>query len=170
MPEWVVELFQNPYVWMVLLTFAPGLELRASIPYGILVAGLPWFVVAPACILINILLGPIVYFFLDKMLHLALRIKIVDRIWQRVITRVQKKIHHKVEKYGVWGLSVFIGIPLPGSGVYSGAIGGYLLGFTRREFYGATVIGVLIAAIVVTAVVMTGSTTFDFLLKAINSR
>ena len=44
-------------------------------------------------------------------------------------------------------------------------MGGYLLGFTRKEFYVATVMGVLIAAVAVTAVVLTGAETFDFFLK-----
>ena len=49
------------------------------------------------------------------------------------------------------GVAVFIGIPLPGSGVYTGAFGAYLLGLDRRKFAVANVIGVLIAATAVTA-------------------
>ncbi len=165
MPEWVSEFFSNPYVLIVLLTFAPALELRASIPYGILIAKLPWFVVVPLAAGVNILLGPIVYFLLDKLLHVALRLRLVRHFWDRMILKTQKKIHPKVEKYGVLGLSVFIGIPLPGSGVYSGAIGGYLLGFTKREFYISAVLGVLMAAAVVTAVVITGAETFAVFVK-----
>ena len=165
MPELLSEFLSNPYVLIVLLTFAPGLELRASIPYGILVADLPWFVVVPLAIVVNILLGPVVYFLLDKFLHLLLRIRLLNRMWDRVVAKTQQKIHPLVEKYGVVGLGMFIGIPLPGSGVYSGAAGGYLLGFTRREFYLATVVGVLIAGAVVTAIVLTGSTTLDLFIK-----
>ena len=165
MPEFLLEFLNDPYVLIVLLTFTPALELRASIPYGILVAGLPWFVVAPIAVVVNILLGPAVYFLLDKFLHLLLRIRFMNRMWDRMIAKVQQKIHPLVQKYGVVGLGVFIGIPLPGSGVYTGAAGGYLLGFTRREFYAATVIGVLIAGTVVTAVVLTGSTTFDLFIR-----
>ena len=165
MPEFLSGFLNSPYVLIVLLTFTPALELRASIPYGILVAGLPWFVVVPLAIVVNILLGPVVYFLLDKFLHLLLRIHFMNRMWDRMIVKVQRKIHPLVQKYGVVGLGVFIGIPLPGSGVYTGAAGGYLLGFTRREFYVATVMGVLIAGTVVTAVVLTGSTAFDLFIR-----
>jgi len=154
MPDSLTEFFSNPYVWIVLLTFAPALELRASIPYGILVAKLPWFVVAPMAVGVNILLGPVVFFALDKFLHLLIRIGWVRRVWDRSVVRIQKKVHPLVEKYGVLGLSVFIGVPLPGSGVYSGAVGGYLLGFRKREFYVSTVLGVLIAAAAVSVVVI----------------
>ena len=167
MLEWLADVFSDPYVLIILLTFAPFLELRASIPYGILVAKLPAPTVVALAVLVNILLGPIVFFMLDKFLHLLLRVRWANRIWERMIVRTQKKIHPYVEKYGTLGLGLFIGVPLPGSGVYSGAIGAYLLGFTRREFYVATVVGVLIAAAAVTVIVLTGATTFDFFIKKI---
>ena len=102
---------------------------------------------------------------LDKLLHVFLHIRLFKKFWDRTIVRTQKKIHPMVEKYGILGLGLFIGVPLPGSGVYSGAFGGYILGFTRKEFYVATVVGVLIAAVVVTAVVLTGANTFDIFVK-----
>ncbi len=168
MAEFFSDFSHNyPYLCIVLLTLVPALELRASIPYGLLIAEENWLVVVALAVVANILLGPVVFFVLDKFMHLLLRISFVEKLWKRMILKTQKKIHPLVEKYGVWGLSVFIGVPLPGSGVYSGAIGGYLLGFTKREFYIATVIGVLIAAAAVTAVVMTGSGAFSFLVKKV---
>ena len=165
MIEWFQQTFTNPWLVIVLLTFMPLLELRASIPYGILIAGEHWLPVVALAILANILVGPMTYLLLDKFLHLVLRIKFIDWYWQRTVVKTQKKIHPLVEKYGTLGLAVFIGVPLPGSGVYSGAFGGYLLGFTKKEFYIATVVGVLIAAAAVTAVVMTGASTFDLFIK-----
>ena len=51
-------------------------------------------------------------------------------------------------------LAIFIGIPLPGSGVWTGALAAYLLGVRFRDFAIACVIGVLIAAAIVTAVTL----------------
>ena len=167
MPELLSDLFTNHYVLIVLLTLAPFLELRASIPYGVLVAKEHWLVVAAIAIVVNILLGPIIYFLLDKLLHAALRIGVFKRFWDRMIAKTQKKIHPLVEKYGILGLGLFIGVPLPGSGVYSGAFGGYVLGFTKREFYIATVVGVLIAAAAVTAVVLSGSGLMSIFTKTV---
>ena len=65
-------------------------------------------------------------------------------------------------------LTIFIGIPLPGSGVYTGCIAAYLLGLKFKKVWPAIVMGVLIAAIIVTIVVMTGSTAFGFLIKIMN--
>lgn len=152
MLELLSDFFSNNYVLIVLLTLAPFLELRASIPYGLWETDEPWFVVVALAIVVNIVLGPVVYFLLDKLLHIALRIRWINRFWDHTIVKTQKKIHPLVEKYGVLGLGLFIGVPLPGSGVYSGAFGGYVLGFTKKEFYIATVVGVLIAGAAVTAI------------------
>ncbi|MFW6154554.1 MAG: COG2426 family protein [Planctomycetota bacterium] len=155
----------DPYVVVILLTLLPALELRASIPFGILMAGKPWWSVFALAILTNIVLGPVIYLLLDKALHLVLRIRLFDRIWQRMIVRTQVKIHAKVERYGVLGLGLFIGVPLPGSGVYSGAAGGYLLGFSHREFFRATVLGVLIAGVAVLLATLFAHETLRFFLK-----
>ncbi len=164
--ESLQEFFGNPYVLIVLLTFAPFLELRASIPYGLIKLGnAQWLPVLAIAVATNILLGPILYVGIDKFMHVLLRIKWFERLWTRQVAKTQKKLHPYIHKYGVWGLSVFIGIPLPGSGVYSGAIGAYVFGFSFREFLVSTILGVLIAATIVTIVVLTGSSTFDFMLK-----
>jgi uncharacterized membrane protein len=76
------------------------------------------------------------------------------------VKRAQDKVQKEVAKYGTIGLSVFIGIPLPGTGVYTGAVGAYMLGFGYKRFMIANVLGVLMAGIIVTAVVLTGAEMF----------
>jgi uncharacterized membrane protein len=153
-------------LWLVVLTLAPGLELRASIPYGLLEESLPAGVTIAICILVNIALAPLVWFFMDKCVHLFLHIAWVDRLYDAVVTRTRERLHAYVERYGTVGLALFIGVPLPGSGVYSGGLGAYLLGFTFRQYMLASVLGVLIAATVVSAVVLSGASAFNFFLKA----
>ena len=165
MIEWLQQ-HCDPYAVIILLTLMPALELRASIPFGILVADKPWWGVFALAVLTNIVLGPIIYLLLDRCLHLALQIRLLDRLWQRMIVRTQAKIHAKVARYGVIGLGLFIGVPLPGSGVYSGAAGGYLLGFSHRDFFRATVLGVLIAGVAVLLVTLFANETLRFFLKA----
>lgn len=156
------------YLMIVLLTFVPFLELRASIPYGIINLGKEqWPIVALLAIIANIVLAPILYLFLDKFLHIFLKVKSIDKIWKSLVLKSQKKVHPYIEKYGILGLSVFIGIPLPGSGVYSGAIGGYLLGFSYKDFIKASILGVIIAGVLVTIVSYSGLATFDIFLKKI---
>lgn len=134
------------------ITFIPALELRASIPWGILKmkGEVSWFMVVAICSLANIALGWIVFVVMGPFFTFVRKWGWFDRkIWP-ILERTRHKLHPYVEKYGELGVAVFIGIPLPGSGVYTGAFGSYLLGLDRRKFAIANVIGVLIAAAAVT--------------------
>jgi len=157
----------NEILILIGLTLLPFLELRASIPYGVFNTELSFTAIFIICVLTNILLAPILYLFLNKFIHIFLRFKLIDKIYQKIVTKTQKKVHKYVEKYGVLGLSLFIGIPLPGSGVYSGALGAYLLGFKFRDFFRAAVIGVLIAGVIVFLISTAGNGALEFLIKKI---
>ncbi len=146
----------NEALTLIALTLAPFLELRASIPYGIFQTSLSLPVILAIAIAANIALAPILYLFYRHLIHLFLRIRPISSLWQRLVVRSQTKIHPYVEKYGVLGLAFFIGIPLPGSGVYTAAIAAYVLGFEFRDFLIASIIGVLIAAAAVTLISLFG--------------
>ena len=141
-------------ILLTAITLIPALELRASIPWGVIKMSedVPWAVVVLICTIANIILGWGVFLVLGPVFTFIRKWKWFDRrIWP-ILERTRHKIHPYVEKYGELGVAVFIGIPLPGSGVYTGAFGSYLLGLDRRKFAIANVIGVLIAATAVTIV------------------
>jgi len=144
-------------VVLFLITLIPGLELRASIPMGIfggelIKVPLAWPYVVVTCIISNILIGWGVYFLLDPIVRLFRRIQWCDRLLQKYLDRAQNKLRPQVEKYGFLGLAIFIGIPLPLTGAYTGAAGAYALGMKRRQFMLANVAGVLMAGICVTVI------------------
>lgn len=145
--------FIHPVLFLIGLTFVPGLELRASIPFG-------WFhssitehlsplAVAVIALISNIFVG-LITFALMKPVVLVFRTWgwFDHKIWPFFV-RAQNKLHPYVEKHGEWGLAVFIGIPLPGTGAYTGAVGAYLLGFDKKRFFLANLIGVIIACTLV---------------------
>ncbi len=139
--------------WLSVITLIPALELRASIPVGIFKMGhtLGWPFVVLICTVTNIILGWFVFLALGPVFQLLRRCEWFEQnIWP-VLEKTRHKIHPYIEKYGEFGVAIFIGIPLPGSGVYSGALGAYLLGVNRRKFVIANVFGVLIAAVAVTS-------------------
>ncbi len=152
---------------LILITLIPTLELRASIPYGILRADVHWGTVVLVCVVTNIVLGPLVYLFLDKAMALLLRFEWLKGIYQGTVTRTQRRIQKSVDRYGEVGVALFIGIPLPGTGSYSGALGAYLLGLGYRRFIIANIIGVLMAGAIVTAAVLSGVEAFRMLIKVI---
>jgi len=146
-----------------LLTLIPTFELRAGIPYGIItLSNIPnaWLWVFIVALITNILLGPIVYFILDKFIHLLRKIKIIDKIYKKKVAHIHKKIFPKTELYGDIALAFFIGIPLPGTGTYTGALAAYILGIKPKRFFLINCVGVLIAAILVTAITLSGSSLF----------
>ncbi len=144
-------------LFLALLTCIPALELRASIPAGFFAlekmfgVAIDWWWVALICTVANIALGVAVFEILLPCLNLMRRWAWFDAtIWPHVEHR-RELLRPTIEKYGEWGLAIFIGVPLPGTGAVTGAVGAFLLGFDRRRFYLANAIGVLLAAICVTA-------------------
>jgi len=153
-------------LWVILLTLTPTLELRASIPYALLVAKWPVLVAGVVGILANTALAPLVWVFVDKVMHLFLRIGFIDRVYQRWAARKRDKLQAYVQRWGILGLALFIGIPLPGTGVYSGCVAAYLLEFRFRDYLLASFLGCCFAGIVVTGVVASGNEAFTFVYRS----
>lgn len=172
------------------ITCIPALELRASIPVGFFALnatcakaaalfGLPWsdlpaidlrmgLLIALLCVGANIVLGILCFELLLPLLRLARRWGWFERRVWPIFERRQEKLRPQVEKYGEWGLALFIGIPLPGTGAVTGAIGAFLLGFERRRFYLANLLGVLLAGVCVTALcflILNGAVAEDSFLR-----
>ncbi len=157
----------NEVLLLILLTLVPALEVRASIPYGILKTDLNLAFILLITIITNILIAPIVYFVLDKLIHIFLRIKVFEKIYARYVEKAQQKIRDSVDRYGLIGVAVFTGIPLPGTGVYTAAVGSYFIGLKFNKFIIAAVLGVLIAAASVTIITLSGNAVFNIFIKVI---
>jgi len=154
-------------VVLILITLIPTLELRASIPFGILKGDMPWGVVVIVCLVTNIILGPLVYLGLDKGMFVLLRFEWLNRIYERTVVKTRQRVQRSVDRYGEMGVALFIGIPLPGTGSYSGALGAYLIGLGYKKFIIANIIGVLMAGAIVTTIVLSGVEAFRILIKVI---
>ena len=145
----------NDWLLVVLLAMTPIGELRASIPYGV-IRGLPIVPVVLVSIIANSIAAIAVYFFFDKTVRIFFRFGVFHTWYHSVVERAQKKIHEQVEKYGWIGVAIFIGIPLPMTGAWTGALGSYLIGLDKKKTIIAIISGVIIAAIIVTIVMLTG--------------
>jgi uncharacterized membrane protein len=162
-----------PILIVVLLTFMPLVELRLSIPVGILSGsvnlpfgitlsglGMNFVIVFVIAVLANILLGFLLFHFWE-FADEWLRKSRVKKHYSKFMNKAHRKLKKFVDKYGVLGVALFIGIPIPGSGVYTGSLGAFVLGLDRKHFYKATIIGVLIAGILVTAITLGGISLFS---------
>ena len=139
----------NDILLLVFLTFLPTMELRLSIPYGLFIMKLPPMIVIPVAIISNFIIGVIVFFLLKKLTNFFLKYKWFNKIYNKLVERTQRKIEKPVRKYGIFGVAIFIGIPLVGTGSWTGALGSYILGLGYRDFIIANLIGVLIAGTIV---------------------
>jgi uncharacterized membrane protein len=161
---------------LFLITLIPAFELRASIPYGILEGsldlplgftvegmGADWRWVFIVCVISNAILGTLLYPLIDHIMRALERIPLVGKFWSRFVVRTQKRIHPYVERWGIIGVALFIAVPLPGSGSYSGALGSYLLDLGYKRFLVANAIGVTLAGIAVTVVTVTGQGLFQLI-------
>ena len=129
----------------LLVTLSPISELRGGIPLGISLGLNPLFTFFMAIVANALLFFPIflaLHLFYDKFLS---RIQ----IFNRYLDTVRRKGNPKVEKYGFWGLTLFVAIPLPLTGAYTGTILSWLLGMNWRRAFPAIGLGVVVAGIVV---------------------
>ena len=108
------------YLWIFLISMVPVVELRLALPYG-LAMGLPFFWTYVVCVVGNFLPVPILILFTQKVLHWCIKIPKIGKYFQKIIDIGEKKAT-KVGKYEFWGIWLFVAIPLPGTGAWTGAL------------------------------------------------
>lgn len=154
-----------PLLRIALLSITPTIELSGSIPYGLLATKVqPWAVISIA-LLANWLVSPLAYLFMRSGVGLLRRMRWFERLWSWYEAKVREKLHKPMERWGHWGLLLLVAIPGPGSGLYTATVGAYLLGISLRHYLMAVIVGQLIAAALVTAVVLSGSEAFGWMIE-----
>ncbi len=148
----------------ILLCLFPIAELRGGLPYA-LAGGIPLVPAYLICVLANSLVGPLVFLFLSTLHRLLERWSAYHRFFERIVERARRKVRQAVERYGYVGLAVFVAIPLPLTGAYTGAIGAWVLGMSRWKSILAIAIGVAVAGAVVAGVYLLGIQALYFFLK-----
>ena len=137
---------------VIIVAAAPLTELRGAIPLGINLFKLnPLFVVFLS-VAGNMLPALAISFFLEPLIDFfSKKIPAFHRFLLKHLETARVKIKKAVLKYGFVGLVVFVAIPLPLFGVYTGVAGAVLLGMPRRRLIFASAIGVIFAAAIVYA-------------------
>jgi uncharacterized membrane protein len=146
------------------LCLLPISELRGGLPYA-LSNDVPLLAAYLICVAANALVAPLVYLFLSSLHRLLVRWQAYRRLFDRIVERSRRKVHAKVEKYGYAGLMIFVAIPLPITGAYTGTLGAWILGMDRRKTILAVFGGVLISGIIVATVFTLGIKALYFFLK-----
>jgi uncharacterized membrane protein len=139
----------------LIISFLPIAELRGGIPVAIATGLAPWTAFL-LCVIVNILAIPFVFFFLDKIHAWLLRYKSYKNGFDKFLKRIQhrkRKVEKNINRYGLLALALFVAIPLPGTGAWTGTLIAWLLGLKRRRAGLAIALGVVIAGVIVTLAV-----------------
>ena len=142
-------------IYALLLTIAPITELRVGLPLGIKYAldtGTPWLLVFILIVLVNILMIFFIFYFLDHLHKLFMKIKIYEKLFNKYLKKFQKKVDKFEAKYStseILGLMVFVAIPLPGTGAWTGCLLAWLLKLDRKKSLLGISLGVIIAGLLV---------------------
>lgn len=151
MTDWLLDLVSSisPGWRTFILSAVPLTELRLSIPLA-LIWGLP-----PAAALGWSLLGnfipvlPILWL-LGPVVRLFSRFPPAGRVFDFFLSRAAANTH-RVATYGFWGLAIFVGIPAPGTGAWTGCLVAFLLGLPVAWAAASIALGLFIAGLIVTA-------------------
>ncbi len=150
--------------YIILLCLLPVAELRGGIPLALSKGYDPIFAFI-FCVIINILDIPIMFYFMDRIHNILMKNKTYKSFFEWRINTVRKKIEKSVERYGYLGLALFVAIPLPGTGAYTGVIAAWILNLKRKNSYLAIALGVAIAGVIVTITYLFFRETFHFFFK-----
>lgn len=141
------------YLWIFFISMVPLIELRGAIPVSqaMQLPIIPSYIV---CIVGNMLPVPIIYLFARKFLEWGQNKKIIGGICRFFLvkgTAAGEKIQSKVGRGLFIALLLFVGIPLPGTGAWTGTLAASLLDMKFRDTVIAVTLGVFLAGLIMMA-------------------
>lgn len=150
--NWFIEALQGiSGEWVAfIISMVPILELRG----GLLAASLmnvDILTAVPICIIGNILPIPFILWFITPIFTWLKKTKVFRPMVEKLEAKALGK-SEKIEKGYFWGLALFVGIPLPGTGAWTGALIASLLGIKFKKAMPAILVGIVIATIIMSIV------------------
>ncbi len=137
-------------VVVFVISMIPILELRG----GLIVASLlqvPITTAVPLCIVGNIIPIPFILLFIRQIFKWMKKIRIFRGLIERLENRAMSKSDN-IKKYEFWGLVLFVGIPLPGTGAWTGSLIAALLEVDIKKAVLAELLGIAIATVIMSVV------------------
>lgn len=139
------------YILIFLISMVPMVELRLSIPIAVS-WGLEYWTSLVVCVVGNMLPVPFIYFFARKVLHWGADKKYISKFFCFCLEKGEKAGQKLMEKTGRGGLGValmlFVGIPVPGTGAWTGALAASFLKMGIKDTALYVSLGVILAGII----------------------
>ena len=145
-------------VWFKIFFFSmvPWLESRYVIPFTILDLGLEWWQVYPIAVIGNMVPIPFILLFFKHVEKFLRNFEFWANLMDRLFARTRKRADAKIRRYEHLGLLLFVAIPLPFTGAWTGALIAYLFDLKFTKSIITIFIGVLIAATITTILTVVG--------------
>ena len=152
MTEKIVNFFIKTFgkvdknIIIFIISLMPILELRGGLIAATLLKleFIPSFII---CLIGNIIPVPFILLFITKIFELLKKFNWSKKIINKIEASSLKR-KGNIEKYKYWGLFLFVGIPLPGTGAWTGSLLAVLLGLNRKKSFWIIMLGVLLAGII----------------------
>lgn len=144
--EWV------KYIVTFFVSMLPIVELRGAIPIGSLAFNIPWYWCYILSVVGNLLPIPFILLFIEKLIGWFKKTKHLKKFGLWLEARAAKNTP-KVQRFEIFGLMLFVAIPLPMTGAWTGALVAALTGMKFKNSMISIICGVLIAGAVVTLIV-----------------
>lgn len=146
--QWLTETKLGEFTLTILVSMIPVVELRGGIPFGV-AAGLPVWAAFIAAIIGNLIPVPFIIVYIRRIFqwmrrHMPKLNSMVDRLERKAHLKGQR-----VTKYKYLGLMLFVAIPLPGTGAWTGSLAAAFLDMPLRKAIPSVVAGVLIAGLAI---------------------
>ena len=143
----------DPLIQGILLSLAPLSELRGGMIVAVAQGANPWLAWI-FCTLANLFVSPIVFLFLSFLHSKLLWMPLYKRTFNYFLENARRKTHKYIERWGYIGLLVFVAIPLPFSGAYTGTLAAWFFGMKKPKAIAMISLGVVLASLLVFAMIM----------------
>ena len=135
----------NGYLTVFLVSMLPVVELRGAIPVGVTLE-LNWLWTYIVAVIGNMIPVPFIIRFVRPIIEFLMRTKYLSGIAEKIKNRTLSK-SERITKYKMFGLFIFVAIPLPGTGAWSGAMLAGLMDMRLKDSVPMILLGVIVAGI-----------------------
>ena len=152
MVETIQAFFQDnfpPELAVFFISMITLIEFRGAIPFGMLVLDMPLWEVLPIAILGNILPVPFILLLIRPVINWLKTTRFLHPLAHWIESKADKK-KDRVLKYSKWGLFLFVAIPIPGTGAWTGALVAALLDLRVKSAFLTILLGMITAALIMT--------------------
>ena len=158
--EFLMDTTFGKCVLTMLVSMVPIIELRGGIPFGVAM-GLPYHLAFPFAVVGNVLPAPFIIVYIRKVFLMMRRY--LPKL-NNIVDKLETKAHLKgqqVSKYKYLGLFLFVAIPLPGTGAWTGSLAAAFLDMRLKKAFPAVLLGVLTAGCIMLTLTHVGINLFS---------